>query len=533
MAKKGSDRAPTTSEVVVNALERFGFGLAFGIPGMWSVPLYEALRESGIRHVLVRHEEFAAYAADGYARASGKPGLCIGTAGPGAVNIAAGLAVPFRDHSPVLAVTGQVPTDERGMGWIEDMDLQAVFAPVTKSTAEASPDNAYDCVASSYLKVLEGCPGPAHVSIPGDFQRKPSRDRGYTPSVSRPEPDPQAVEAALEAIAASSRPLVLAGWGAVLSGASEGIIRLAEALPSYVATSYMGRGAIPEDHPLALGPAGRRGTAPANSALSSSDLIISLGCRLSNLTLHGSTVTAKVIQVDVDERNYSPRASLRVKSDVSSFVDSLLPRLQSLGRKPLPPRESATTSGKSTAAMVYAKAIASAGDAVFSVDIGQHTIWLMQSLLVRRPRHVLLSGNMSAMGFSLPAAIGAKLARPDVRVIAVMGDGGFQMTSGELSTMRESGAAVAVCVFNNRSLGLIRQLQESVYGRAYAVDYSSPPDYLKIAEACHVRALRAGSPSDVSEALRRFDEPMVIEIPLPEGEGVDMSRNRLTDEKGS
>jgi acetolactate synthase-1/2/3 large subunit len=513
-------------------LERFGFKVAFGMPGMWSISLYEALRESGIRHVLVRHEEFASYAADGYARASGSPGLCVGTAGPGAINIAAGLAVPFRDHSPVLAITGQVPTSERGLGWIEDMDLQSVFAPVTKSSVEASPGNAYDCIASAYLSALEGCPGPSHVSIPGDVQRSLSRDKSYVPVVSRPDPDPQAIEAILEAISGSTKPLILAGWGAILSGASEGLVKLAEAVPSYVATSYMGRGAIPEDHPLALGPAGRRGTSAANSALSASDLILSLGCRLSNLTLHTSNITAKVIQVDVEEKNYSPLASLRVKSDISAFVDSLLPRLKSMCRKPLPPLERASKHEPHPSAMEFARAIASAGDAIFSVDIGQHTIWLMQSLLVKKPRHVLISGNMSAMGFSLPAGIGAKLARPDEKVIAIMGDGGFQMTAGELSTMKENGVAMAVCIFNNRSLGLIKQLQESVYGYAYGVNYTSPPDYVKMAESCHVRGLKADSPSDVSEALKDIDEPLVIEIPIPRGERVEMFRNRITDEKG-
>jgi acetolactate synthase-1/2/3 large subunit len=531
MTRQAGDTAPTTSQVVVRAMERFGFKVAFGMPGMWSISLYDALLESGIRHVLVRHEQFASYAADGYARASGRPGLCVGTAGPGAINIASGLAVPFRDHSPVLAVTGQVPTHEKGMGWLEDMDLQSVFAPVTKSTVEATPQNAYDCVASAYLSSMEGCPGPAHISIPGDVQRSPSRERDYLPEPSRPEPDPQAVEAVLEAISGSHGPLILAGWGAILSGASEGIVRLAETIPAYVATSYMGRGVLPEDHPLALGPAGRRGTVAANSALSSSDLIIALGCRLSNLTLDRAKITARIIQVDVDERNYSPKSSLRVRSDVSALVDSLLPRLKAKSGKTLPPVEAPVKSGPQSIAMEYAKAIASSQDAIFSVDIGQHTIWLMQSLLVRKPRHVLISGNMSTMGFSLPAGIGAKLACPKEEVIVVMGDGGFQMTAGELSTIRENDLALAICVFNNRSLGLIRQLQESVYGRVHGVDYACPPDYVKLAESCHVRAMKADSPSDVREALRGLDEPLVIEIPIPRAEGIEMSRPRVLDGK--
>jgi acetolactate synthase-1/2/3 large subunit len=170
--------SPNTSQVVVKALERLGISVAFGIPGMWSLPIYDALYDSKIRHVLVRHEQFAAYAADGYARASGKPGFCLGTAGPGAVNIAAGIAVPFRDHSPVIAVTGQVPTSEMGKGWIEDLDLQAIFSPVTKSTAQISePANAYETITTAYLSSIEGCPGPSHVSIPGDVQKAPSRMR--------------------------------------------------------------------------------------------------------------------------------------------------------------------------------------------------------------------------------------------------------------------------------------------------------------------------------------------------------------------
>lgn len=531
MTKPTRDQEPTTSRVVVKALERFGFSVAFGMPGMWSISLYDALSESGIRHILVRHEEFASYAADGYARASGMPGLCVGTAGPGAINIAAGLAVPFRDHSPVLAVTGQVPTHEKGMGWLEDMDLQSVFRPVTKSTAEASPDNAYDCIASAYLTTLEGCPGPTHVSIPGDVQRSPSKDRGYIPTVSRSEPDPQAVEDALEAISGSNRPLILAGWGAILSGAAEGMVKLAEAVPAHVATSYMGRGAFPEDHPLALGPAGRRGTAKANSALSSSDLIIALGCRLSNLTLDRAGITPNVVQVDVEEGNFSPKSSLRIRSDVSAFVDALLPRLKAKGGKPLIPVEAPTAAAKKSIAMEYAKAIASARDAIFSMDIGQHTIWLMHALVVKKPRRVLLSGNMSAMGFSLPAGMGAKLARPKDDVVVITGDGGFQMTAPELSTLKENGIPLTICVFNNQSLGLIRQLQESVYGRVSGVDYSSPPDYVRLAESCHVRAIRADSPSDVREAMKGDDEPLVIEIPIPRSEGVEMSRPRVLDGK--
>jgi acetolactate synthase-1/2/3 large subunit len=530
--------------VVVGSLERFGISIAFGIPGMWALPLYDALCGSRIRHVLVRHEQNAVFAADGYARVTGRPGLCLSTAGPGAVNLAAGIAVPFRDHSPVIALTGQVPSTEVGKGWNEDLDLQAIFRPVTKSTAQViEPSTAYDIIASSYSKSLEGCPGPSHVSIPGDVQKMPSREKDYVPPQSVLEPDLAAVERVLEALYSSRSPLILAGWGAVLSGASGKVAALAESLPSYVATSYMGRGIIPDDHPLAIGPAGRRGSSAANLALSSCDLLLSLGCRLTNMTLD-APLRCIIAQVDVDEGNFSPMADVKVKGDVSSFIDAILPRVRSMGRRVLPVLSSpASAPGTTTAATApwsvktersgmaaaFAKAISSVPDAIFTLDMGQHTIWLMQAIRVREPRRMIFSGNLSAMGYSLPAAMGAKLALPEKRVIAIMGDGGFQMSSPELSTLRENGINIAVCVFNNRALGLIRQMQEMVYGRVHGVDYLNPPDYVKLAEAHGVSGILADSPAEVAEALRVHDEPLVVEIPIPQDEGVDMSRSRIAE----
>jgi len=516
------------SDAAVNCLERLGATVAFGIPGMWSLPIYESLASSSIRHVLVRHEEYASYAADGFARASGRFGLCVGTSGPGAVNLAAGLAVPYRDHSPVLAITGQVPTNELGRGWIEDMDLLSLFKPVTKSTVQLmDAASAHTAVADSYKAAMEGCPGPAHVCIPGDVQKQPSPIKKYTPELSKPDADPAMVTAVIAALRASKAPAIIAGWGAIQSGASEQVLKLAERLSAPVATSYMGRGIIPEDHPLAVGPAGRRGTASANRALSGCDLLISLGCRLTNMTTAGSTMVGTVVQVDIEPKNFTPLASIRVASDVSAFLDDLLTRVPATGRSPwLAPVEEPPDC---SVANEFAKAIASFRDATVTVDIGQHTVWTMASLRPSRPRGVLISGNLSAMGYALPAAIGAKLAQPARKVIAVMGDGGFQMSCSELSTAKENGLAIAFCVFNNRALGLIKQLQETVYGRTYGVCYSDPPDYVKLAEAHGIRAVRAEEPAQAQEALSTFDEPVVVEMPLPPGSGVTLGRPRVLD----
>lgn len=516
------------SEAAIRCLEKLGASVAFGIPGMWSLPIYEALASSRIRHILVRHEEYASYAADGFARASGKFGLCIGTSGPGAVNIAAGLALPFRDHTPVLALTGQVPTAELGKGWIEDMDLLSIFKPVTKSTMQLmEPTSAYDAIAESYKTAMEGCPGPAHVCIPGDIQKQQSVTKDYVPVLSKPDADPLSVNAVSEAIIASRAPAIIAGWGAVQSGASEAVLALAERLSAPVATSYMGRGIIPEDHPLATGPAGRRGTASANKALSDCDLLISLGCRLTNMTTAKTKLNCVIAHVDIEPKNFTPLASIKVKSDISSFIDALTPRIRSLKRSPwfTPVEEPDDRSLPKE----FAKAIASFRDAILTVDIGQHTMWTLTTVRPTRPRSVLFSGNLSAMGYAIPAAIGAKLAQPGRKVIAVMGDGGFQMSSSELSTAKENGLAIAFCVFNNGTLGLIREMQESAYGRTFGVDYKEPMDCVKLARAHGIRAIRAEKPDEAKEALRNFDEPIVIELPLPVNTRVPLGRPRVLD----
>ncbi len=524
-------RGQDTSQVVVNALERFGARVAFGMPGMWSLPLYDALLDSNIRHMLVRHEQNAAYAADGYARASGGFGLCVATAGSGAVNAAAGTAAPYKDHSPVVVVTAQVPRDEIGRGWVEDIDLQALFRPVTKSSVMIDdPAAAYDLVAEAYRASLEGCPGPVHLSIPGDVQKAPSSAKDYVPTVSRSEPDPSELSMVSSAITKSRAPLILVGRGALLSGCSEGILSLSCAIGAPIVSSYMGRGAVPEGDPRVLGPVGRRGLEAANRALDECDLLISLGCRLTNMTIVGQRLRCPAAQVDIEPRNFSPLASMRVKSDVGVFIESLLPLVRRGMARPMWSPSECTPSEPRWGAPAYAKAIAGFRDAVFAVDIGQHTVWAMQAIRITNPRGVLFSGNLSAMGFAIPAAIGAKVALPDKRVIAVVGDGGFQMAAPELSTIKENRLAVAICVFNNGSLGLIRQLQESVYGRTIGVDYLSPPDYVRLAEAHGIEAVKARSPQDVAEAIRGSDGSVVVEIPVPRDEGIPLSRSRLAEE---
>lgn len=513
------------AEVIISTLEKLGMEVAFGIPGMWSLPIYEALSNSKIKHVLMRNEQFAAYASDGFARASGKIGLCIGTAGQGAVNLAAGLAAPFKDNSPVISIASHVPTYEQGKGWIEDLDLNSIFSSVTKFYVQVNDSfEAYNMLCRAYLACLEGCPGPSCVILPGDVQKKPSIILNYFPVPRRIIPDTESIELVMKELENSEYPLILAGRGAILSNSSDVLKRFIELTGIPLVTSMMGRGIIPESHPLCLGPVGRRGFKEANQALSNCDLLLVLGCRLSNMTIGKIDLKCKVIQVDVEERNFSPIANVKVKGDASIFLELMIKRLQGIKKR------SAFNKSNDDDSIAYAKAIANFRDAIFTLDIGQHTIWLLKALRIENPRQLIFSGGMSSMGFSIPAAIGAKIALPNKKVISVVGDGGFQMSSPELSTIRENDLPIAICLFNNRSLGLIRQIQSIVYKKVFGVDYSNPPDYLKLAEAYDISAVSVRSPEEIINVLESVREPVLIEIPISRDEGVELTKPRIMEE---
>lgn len=512
------------AEVVISTLEKFGMEVAFGMPGMWSLPIYEALSNSKIKHILMRNEQFAAYASDGFARASGKIGLCIGTAGQGAVNLASGLTAPFKDNSPVISITSHVPTYEQGKGWIEDLDLNSIFSSVTKFYAQINDSfEAYNILCKAYLACLEGCPGPSCIIIPGDIQKKPSTILNYFPIPKKVVPNSESMDLVLRELTNSKFPLILAGRGTVLSNSSELLMRFAELTGIPLVTSMMGRGIIPESHPLCLGPVGRRGFKEANQALSNCDLLLVLGCRLSNMTIGKIDLKCKVIQVDVEEKNFSPIADIRVKGDASIFLELMINKLNKIKKDNVFNK----SNGESIA---YAKAIANSKDAIFTLDIGQHTIWLLKALRIENPRQLIFSGGMSSMGFSIPAAIGAKIALPNKKVISVVGDGGFQMSSPELSTIRENNLAIAICLFNNKSLGLIRQIQSIVYKKVFGVDYSNPPDYLKLAEAYGIDAISVKNPEEVNNILSNIKEPILIEIPISKEEGVELTKPRILEE---
>lgn len=512
------------AEVVVSTLERLGLEVAFGLPGMWSLPIYEAISHSKIKHILMRNEQFAVYASDGFARASGGIGLCIGSAGQGAINLAAGLAAPFKDNSSIVSITSQVPTYEQGKGWIEDVDLITIFSQVTKFCAQINdPYEAYNIVCKAYLSCLEGCPGPSCIIIPGDVQKKPSTTLNYFPIPNKIIPDSESIELVVRELSNSKFPLILAGRGAILSNSSDLMLHFIEVTNIPLVTSMMGRGIVSEYHPLCLGPVGRRGFREANEALSSCDLLLVLGCRLSNMTIGKMGLKCKIIQVDVESRNFSPISNIKIRGDVSAFLELIIKKLNKIRGKVI-------DKNSSDYIMPYAKAIAKSRDAIFSLDVGQHAIWLLKALRIEHPRQLIFPGGMSSMGFSIPAAIGAKFALPNKKVIAVIGDGGFQMSSSELSTIKENNLAIAICLFNNKSLGLIRQVQSLVYKRIFGVDYEHPPDYLKLAEAYGINAVSARNPEDVSKALEVIKEPILIEIPISKEEGIELTKPRILED---
>ena len=493
---------------------------------MWSIPIYEALASSKIKHILVRHEQNAVYAADGYARSSGNIGLCFGSAGQGAINIASGIVTPFKDHSPVLSITSHIPTYEQGKDWIEDIDLSAIFSPITKFFAQINdPSKAYEILCNAYLSCIEGCPGPSHIVIPGDIQRRTSLDLGYIPIPRKIKPKEEDIKIVIKKILNAKFPLILAGRGCILSNSSNLLLKFIESTGIPIVTSMMGRGIIPEDYPLCLGPIGRRGFEKANKALSQCDLLLVLGCRLTNMTIGNIDLKCEIIQIDIEEKNFSSITNIKIKSDISLFLEAINAEITNINKKFILSIEKSY--GEDT--IDYAKAIASFSDAIFTIDIGQHTIWILNAIIAKKPRQIIFSGNMSSMGFSIPAAIGAKLANPNEKVISIVGDGGFQMSSSELATIKENNIPIIICLFNNRSLGLIRQIQEIVYGRTFGVDYSNIPDYLKLAEAYGINAIRIDNPKEIIEVINKANEPTLIEIPISKEEKVKITRPRILE----
>jgi acetolactate synthase-1/2/3 large subunit len=482
-----------------------------------------------IRHVLVRHEQGAAHMADGYARATGQVGVAIATSGPGATNLVTGIATAMMDSSPIVCITGQVGSKLIGSDAFQETDITGITLPITKHNYLVSnPEDVAATVREAFYVARTGRPGPVLIDLTKDCQQRscefewpePHAPLGYRPDL---RPGQSDLDRAVEMIHAAKRPLILAGNGIINAGASDLVRRFAEHADIPIAMTLLGIGSIPASHPLNLGMMGMHGEAWVNTAIQEADLLIALGMRFDD-RVTGNVKTyalnARKIHVEIDraEINKNIKVDVGLVGDVGRIVEDLTPRVQAgnradwrgyidhlKGDAAVRDIQNLPDSGHLYAAhVIHDLWRETRGEAVVVTDVGQHQMWEAQYYHHETPRSLITSGGLGTMGFALPAAIGAKIARPDAEVWVVVGDGGFQMTMAELATIAQENLDIKVAIINNGYLGMVRQWQEFFYERRYAATPLSSPDFVKLAEAFGLQARRvtdrAGVVPTVQEA---------------------------------
>jgi acetolactate synthase I/II/III large subunit len=516
------------AKIIWDTLAEEGVDTVFGYPGGAILPAYDALLDSSMRHVLVRHEQGAAHMADGYARASGRVGVCIATSGPGAINLATGIGTAMMDSSPIVCITGQVPSTVLGTDAFQEADVVGVTLSLTKHNYLVT--NAADIapvIREAFHVARSGRPGPVLVDITKDAQQAHPAGISHRRALNLKEPEPlpnQELEQAAELIATSKRPLLLCGHGVLLSNAADETLAFAEKTEMPVALTLLGLGGFPCGHPLYLGMMGMHGEAWVNQAIQEADLLISFGMRFDDRVtgkLQTYAKNAKKIHIDIDPSEIGKVVPVEVGlvGDLKNVVQQLLPRVHRSGGDWLAHIESLKADAvvRDIASLpdnghLYAAHVIgdlwriSEGDATICSDVGQHQMWAAQYYRHRRPRTCITSGGLGTMGFALPAAIGAKIARPEEEVWVIAGDGGFQMTAAELSTCAQEDLKLNIAIINNGYLGMVRQWQEFFYNRRYAATPMKNPDFVMLANAHGLEGIRVDKRSEVEPAVRRARE---------------------------
>lgn len=536
----------TAGEAFVESLKAEGVEVIFGYPGGAVLPIYDVLYEADIRHVLVRHEQGAVFMAEGYARATGKPGVCLATSGPGATNLVTGLADAYMDSIPLVAFTGNVATSAIGSDAFQEADITGITLPITKHNFLVR--DARDLpriIREAFHIATTGRPGPVLVDLPKDVTLQ-EIDFEYPEHVDIPGYKPtykghmrQILEAA-QAIAAAKRPVFYVGGGAIASGAHEEVRQLAEKANLPTTTTLLGLGAFPGDHPLSLGMLGMHGTVAANYAVDQCDLLIACGARFDDRVtgdVNKFAPNAKVIHIDIDPAEISKNkyADIPIVGDVKTVLAVLIEKVR---EKREDEWLAQVEAWKQEYPLIYypkdgvimpqrvIEAIweVTEGEAVCTADVGQHQMWLAQYYKFRHPRSHISSGGLGAMGFGFPAAVGAAVGRPDRPVWSITGDGGFQMNLQELATIKQYNIPVKIAIVNNFYLGMVRQWQEIFFDHHYShSDLHENPDFVKIAEAYGVPAMRVTEPDELLPALRKAADhpgPYLLDIHVAKEENV-------------
>ncbi|MFO7245901.1 MAG: biosynthetic-type acetolactate synthase large subunit [Bacillota bacterium] len=542
------------AQALVAQLQAEGVDVVFGIPGGAVLPLYDALYGAPLRHVLVRHEQAAALAADGYARVTGRPGVCIATSGPGAMNLVTGLATSYMDSVPVVAITGNVATAVMGTDAFQEADTFGTTMPVTKHNyLVKDPADLLPVLAEAFEVARSGRPGPVLVDIPKDVFLAPVGDslaeaagnrRPWARNGRAPAPCEATVAAAARAIAGARQPVLYAGGGVITAGAADVLRSLVEQAGIPVTTTLMALGSVPVDHPLFLGMPGMHGTYAANMALTETDCLIAVGARFDDRVtgrLAEFAPQAAVIHVDIDAAEHGKiRApQFPIVADARDGLEALLKALDGLEhngarrewiqrvqswKQEHPLEYDRSAPEILPQAVIEEISRATGGDAVIVTGVGQHQMWTAMLYAWKRPRQLLTSGGLGTMGYSLPAAIGAKIARPGDLVVCVDGDGSFQMNVQELATVAEQNLPLKIFIINNGCHGMVRQWQQLFHGnRLSASVFAGNPDFVRLAEAYGIRGLRiddpARLPAGVREALE-YDGPVVVDCIVRQEENV-------------
>ncbi|MEY3406271.1 MAG: hypothetical protein RLZZ556_343 [Actinomycetota bacterium] len=543
----------TGAQAIVRSLELLGITDVFGLPGGAILPTYDPLMDSTkIRHILVRHEQGAGHAAEGYASASGKIGVCIATSGPGATNLVTAIADAHMDSVPLLAITGQVNSTAIGTDAFQEADIVGITMPITKhSYLVTKAEDIPAVLAAAYQIATTGRPGPVLVDIAKDAQNgkaefiwPPKIDLpGYKPVT---KPHGKQVQAAVQLIRESKRPVLYVGGGIIRSGAHEELLELANLTGAPAVTTLMARGAFPDSNPQNLGMPGMHGTVPAVTALQRSDLLITLGARFDDRVtgqVKTFAVNAKIIHIDIDpaEIGKIKPAEVPIVGDLKEVLVELNEELSKelKGKKPdiaewwtflndlrkrYPLGYSEPEDGKLSPQYVISRIGELSGpEAVFAAGVGQHQMWSAQFIKYERPNSWLNSGGAGTMGYAVPAAMGAKVAQPERLVWAIDGDGCFQMTNQELATCTINNIPIKVAIINNSSLGMVRQWQTLFYNQRYSntdlhtgTDTMMVPDFVKLAEAYGALGIRVEKAEDVDQAIKTAmetnDRPVVIDF---------------------
>jgi len=556
----------TGAQITCAALEAAGADIVFGYPGGAVIPLYDAIPGSKLHHVLVRFEQWAALAADGYARATGKVGVCIATSGPGATNLVTGLANAQLDSVPMVAITGQVAQAFIGRDAFQETDITGITLPITKHNyLVQTPEEIAPTIAEAFHLALSGRPGPVLVDIPKNvFQQSAvfrfpvvTDRRGYQPSFM---PNLRQVRLAAELINKAKKPLIMAGHGIMISGAENEFAAFAERTGIPVIFTLLGQGSFPESHSQSLGLMGMHGHREVNMALQETDLLINIGARFDDRAtgkIAGFAPNARVIHVDIDpaEIGKNVRTDVPVVGDAREALKLMIPEVEQRDHS----EWLAWIRAQANTALIHAledrpewpepytiiKEIAKAtnGEAIYTTDVGQHQMWSAQHLGLDHPNRWLTSGGLGTMGYGLPSAIGAKLGRPDLEVWAVIGDGGFQMSLNELATAVQENLDINIALINNGYLGMVRQWQDLFHAKNYSEVKILGPDFVKLAEAYGATGIRVLKDSEIAPAIERarsIKGPVVVEFVIepeanvwpivpPGASNTDMMSTRFDD----